>query len=290
MEENGNKGRSCLPIIILLLFSLLTAIGTGMSALGIFSSLPVYRDPELSVSLVRGNIFDRNGNYLAIQAPDYGFYITMNDASASECAAFISQWSDENAISIEEKIRSGEIFIPITIIPSSEERLAIYKALDEGALSDDLDPVSIERRKYPLGYHAFNITGMTNQRLEGISGLELLFDESLSPVPSIYSVIAKGEDLTTTIDSHMQYRLSALDGKAMIIAPDDTILAYTGEAGKNTLLSIASQYPALDAAAEEGLTYYSLPEGYKLYAESPAAQEYALHALQNEGFIAIPEL
>ena len=132
MEENGNKGIGSLPIIILLISALLSAACAILGATGIFSNHPVYNDPELSVSLVRGNILDRNGNYLAIQAPDYGFYITMNDSSASECAAFISMWTEENAISIEEKIRNGKIFIPITIIPSSDDLIERMGMLDYG--------------------------------------------------------------------------------------------------------------------------------------------------------------
>ena len=63
MEENGNKGIGSLPIIILLISALLSAACAILGAAGIFSNHPVYNDPELSVSLVRGNILDRNGNY-----------------------------------------------------------------------------------------------------------------------------------------------------------------------------------------------------------------------------------
>lgn len=290
MEENGNKGIGSLPIIILLISALLSAACAILGATGIFSNHPVYNDPELSVSLVRGNILDRNGNYLAIQAPDYGFYITMNDSSASECAAFISMWTEENAISIEEKIRNGKIFIPITIIPSSDERAAIYKALDEYGLSDDLDPVSIEKRKYPLGYHAYNITGRTNSRLEGISGIEFIYDEELSPVPSIYSVIATGSDITTTIDSLLQYRISSFDGKAAILSPDNEILAYSGSAENETLMAICGEYSAVDAMAEERLSPIPLEGGYVLYAEDESYAPYAIEALVEEGFIEKPEL
>ena len=114
MEENGNKGDSRLAFIFLVIITLVTAACIVLSSSGFFSDRPIYRDPELSLSLVRGSILDRNGGYLAIQAPDFGFEIHINDSSPAEAAHFISQWSDENAISIEEKISRGEKFIPMT--------------------------------------------------------------------------------------------------------------------------------------------------------------------------------
>ena len=186
-----------------------------------------------------------------------------------------------NIILLEE----GELFLP-----SSDERAAIYKALDEYGLSDDLDPVSIEKRKYPLGYHAYNITGRTNSRLEGISGIEFIYDEELSPVPSIYSVIATGSDITTTIDSLLQYRISSFDGKAAILSPDNEILAYSGSAENETLMAICGEYSAVDAMAEEGLSPIPLEGGYVLYAEDESYAPYAIEALVEEGFIEKPEL
>ena len=292
MEENGNKGDSRLAFIFLVIITLVTAACIVLSSSGFFSDRPIYRDPELSLSLVRGSILDRNGGYLAIQAPDFGFEIHINDSSPAEAAHFISQWSDENAISIEEKISRGEKFIPITIIPSSIEREEIIRSLSEMNLSDDITPSSIEKRKYPLGQHAVNIVGITNRWLDGVSGLERLYNKPLSPIPSIYSVIATGKDLHTTIDPMLQYRLSDEDARAAILSPEKEILAYTGYADDTVLSAICGDTDAEEALKASSLKPIEIDNGYILYTEDESILPFVISILEEEGFVStqvIPE-
>ena len=292
MEENGNKGDSRLAFIFLVIITLITAACIILSSSGFFSDRPIYRDPELSLSLVRGSILDRNGGYLAIQAPDFGFEIHINDSSPAEAAHFISQWSDENAISIEEKISRGEKFIPITIIPSSIEREEIIRRLTEMNLSDDITPNSIEKRKYPLGQHAVNIVGITNRWLDGVSGLERLYNKPLSPIPSIYSVIATGKDLHTTIEPMLQYRLSDEDARAAILSPEKEILAYTGYADDTILSAICGDTDAEEALKASSLKPLEIDNGYILYTEDASILPFVISILEEEGFVStqvIPE-
>ena len=247
--------------MIVLLLIALAAASLLHIALDSGSERPVYRDPRLSSSLVRGSIFDRNGSYLAIQAPDYGFTVAINDSSASEIAAFIERFTDENAISIESKIDDGASFIPITMIPSPEESEEIRKMAAAAGLDDDIALSAIETRKYPLGSHAMDIVGVTDSRLRGLSGIERIADSTLSPVPSLHSVIATGGDVTLTIDSSLQYLLTSLLGEgteAALIASDGSIAAYCGETDERTLESMiegSGVHHAIPAGTDVGCGY-----------------------------------
>ena len=79
MEDNGNKPRG----IILILITLALAILIVYSAISLCLSNTLvtwgYKDPEVSTNNVRGTIYDRNGRILAIQAPNYGFLVSENN-------------------------------------------------------------------------------------------------------------------------------------------------------------------------------------------------------------------
>ena len=274
-------------MLILMLFFLLAAVSIiHPSERG---ARPAYRDPGLSQSLVRGSIYDRNGNYLAIQAPDYGFSIHISDSSAAEIAHFIERYTDENAISVEEKAAGGETFIPVTIIPSPDEADAIRRDTEEAGLNDDITFTAVETRKYPLGSHAENIVGITDGTLSGISGIEKLFDSSLSPVPDTERIVASGNDITLSIDSSLQYAFTAMmeryGGCGALLFPDGSIAAFAGASDEEILKMIASKEDARTKIPGRTLSVGSytliLPcgtDGEKIAAETMAM-------LRDNGFI-----
>ncbi len=262
MAENGNKGGGKLLSLILILPLAALLLCLALRLTPAFESKPIYIDPVPSPVLVRGSILDRNGEYLAIQAPDYGFAIHISDAYPSIIASFISDYTDENAISIEEKIERGDKFIVITTILSTDEIAAIQKRLSSAVLSDDISVAVIERRKYPQ-QSASSITGSVDSTFHGISGIEKLMDSMLSAVPSIDSYIEHGNDVVLTIDINMQDKLEEKYGKseAALLSPDGEVLAYTGsdEAILESLIAeSSSSFPYTAKATADG---YFLWEG-----------------------------
>ena len=243
MTENGNKGGMWL-LAIVLITALFCAAASVIYVISDDSvTAAAYRDPELSPALIRGSILDRNGRYLAIQAPDYGFSIHLHNAGAQEAAAFIAGYTEENAISVGNRIEKGESFIRITDLLDSDDFDAIMKELEDFQLSDDINPVSIERRRY--FYPSFSmITGNVDSSMHGISGIELIFDSELSAIPETDSAISHGKDIRLTLDSDLQQELydtmlvTARYGRAAILSPDGKVLAFYGRANEEELMSM----------------------------------------------------
>ena len=266
MTENGNKGGS--RLLAIMLFSALIAAALFICATIEYGTIfrSAYDDPELSPVLIRGNILDRNGEYLAIQAPDYGFQIHLRDASAQEAAAYISGYTEENAISIGNKIENGAEFIRITDLLEAETFSKIEKDLRDFSLSDDITPVSVERRRL-FFRSAAAIVGETGDDLHGISGIEKLFDSQLSAVPEPDSAISHGEDITLTIDIGVQQLLydaaiiTDRDAEAAIISPDGEVLALYGTGDEAILRCTVNPEPFPYGT-------YSARDGYRVYVKS----------------------
>ena len=235
MKRNGSL---FLFLIFFLLVALVFCSSLVLSNSSVFM-IPAYDDPELSSTLVRGSILDRNGKILSIQAPVYGFSIHLADASPAEAASFISGYTDENAISISERIDRGEEFVIITDILSAEEMDECKKDIRTFGLSDDITLTTKETRISTLP----EIIGQTDSSLHGISGIEKLFDSELSARPSLHDSIAYGKDIKLSIDSDIQAIFSdiikstdaqetaalLLNGKAIALygKADDEILRST---------------------------------------------------------------
>ena len=218
MSENGNKGGSWLMAAVLSVLIAALALWILMLAEWREPVQKAYIDPVLSQSLVRGSIVDRNGDYLALQAPVFGFFIHLSDASAGEAASSISAYTSENAISIEEKIEQGAQFIPLGRILSSDEIMEAEERIRELGLLDDIEPGSIEMRLEPSpASHAI------------VSGMERLFDDALSPRPTPTDPIAEGRTIRLSIDMDLQKALEETSpSTAAIISADGEVLAFRG--------------------------------------------------------------
>ena len=263
MNENGNKPGLLAGILITIMAALtILRIILIISAPGSSG----YRDPELPEVMIRGSIIDRNGEILALQAPDYGFQIHLRDASAQEAAAYISSYTEENAISIGNKIENGAEFIRITDLLEAETFSKIEKELRDFSLSDDITPVSVERRRL-FFRSAAAIVGKTGDDLHGISGIEKLFDSQLSAVPEPDSAISHGEDITLTIDIGVQQMLydaaiiTDRGAEAAIISPDGEILALYGTGDEAILRCTVNPEPF-------PYDTYSARDGYRVYVKS----------------------
>ena len=236
-----------------------------------------YDDPKLSETLVRGSIYDRNGELLAIRAPDYGFEIKLIDTVPSFVASVISSYTTEPAISIENRIENGETFIMISMIPTLTEMDEISTALREKGLADEVRLTTHETRKYPKAETMSEIVGRTDEDLTGISGIELLVDSELTAKPSPYERIVHGNDVTLTIDSVIQYELLEIappESTIAILSPEGELLAYAGELDydvlSSTVKSIDTYYGTSIDFIRHPFPYDTeiLENGYQIYTKN----------------------
>lgn len=276
MTENGNKDGSWLLAAVLVIALMLSLASICLIKAGKEEIIPAFRDPVLSPILVRGSIMDREGRYLAIQAPDYGFNIHLNDAGSQEAAAFISAYTDENAISIGNKIENGETFIRITKLLDTEDFNSIRNGLRDFSLSDDISPVSIEKRR--RFYPAATMVGYVGNDMHGRTGIELVCDRYLSAKPEIGSAISHGNDVVLTIDADLQQQLydvmlvTARNGRAAILSPEGYVLAFYGSADNAELLSMIKSVSGSDYQKQEfPHEATGAVRGFKMYIDTPTA-------------------
>ena len=287
MMQNGNKHGVMAAYVIAIILAI--AVLLRFSYLSINEGRPRYQDPILSELLVRGSIYDRDGQLLAIQAPDYGFSISLSGSSPSYIASVISRYTTEPAVSLESRIGNGEDFIIIPMIPSITEMNQIRDYLESLGLSDEVQLTTRETRKYPSYQDTWNIIGGVDHTLSGVSGIERIFDDVLSPNPSPYQRIARGKDLTLTIDIEAQEALmeyqkrKGTNGAIALISPSGTIIAWTGGPDEAVLramtASVANGYkeggePAPLPFAEEMII--DIGDGYRIYEDSPLLSDLAL--------------
>lgn len=220
MNKKGNKPR--VKAIAAAVSLMLLAVLLRVYYLPLFGA---HYEEGLYSTAVRGTIYDRNGEILAIQAPDYGFIADGSDPAKE--ASFISRFTEENAISVERKISDGQKFIPITMIPSREDAEEIEKMLWQSDLSNELILARKEDRKTIAG-SAF--IGEVDEDFNGISGIERLCQDILDADEGRYPSASFGNDVYLTIDKEAQLRLESLglDAPAAVIS-DGFIIAWSGE-------------------------------------------------------------
>ena len=282
MIQNGNKqGVKAAYAIAITLTLLLLISHIYLSATG--QSSHRYKDPELSELLVRGTISDRNGELLAIQAPDYGFHIDLSTTSASYAASVIAEFTTEPALSIESRIRKGESFIVLPSIPSFDDIRYVEEVISKAGLKDNVQLTTVERRKYSSPASS-SIIGTVDDSLEGMSGIERLLDSYLRAVPSHYDEVAHGHDVTLTISSEIQERLYGTAGnRQAAILENGEVIAFTGYADDQVLSSLVKSIT----------DYYGNYIDFKAvqfpYETEPLSEKYSIYSEDDETRSAIIE-
>ena len=275
MMHNGNKQGIRAAYAVVAALSLIVMLTLAYLYATDYSISHHYRDPELSELLVRGSITDRSGELLAIQAPDYGFSISLERTSAPYAASIISRFTTEPAISIEDRIKGGEDFIAIPMIPSLDELNKIEAALEEAGIGDDVRLAAVEKRKYPHGDDP--LIGMVDSSFHGVSGLEKLLDGYLKAKPSPFERIARGSDVKLTINATMQDNILklGLEGNAAVLSKEGELLAFSGIPDNAVLSSAVS---TITSFYGNNIEFNKVPFPYET---EPISEEYSIY-IENE--------
>ena len=206
---------------------------------------------ELSVSALRGTIYDSNGNVLAISSTAYDVIISPKAISERQAALDEARteaqekgedtadydWNVEDVIcgnlasilgldesDLRERCQNTD---------SQYERLArrvdgevedrIRELLDAYELTGCVYLQPNTRRYYPFGSLAAQIIGFTNEN-GGAYGLEAMFDEQLTGTPGrvVTATDRDGVDLTNFFQDYYD----AQDGDDIYLTLDTTIQSY----------------------------------------------------------------
>lgn len=205
-----------------------------------------YINPEIASQVVRGTIFDRNGRILAMETPYWSCAFLLKNIPNLRLAAEVV--SPYVGLAPEQILSTCERYTTYALIQRKigdamvdPLREAIRKAkLENGILLE-----KHYGRSYPASFHGVQMVGFTNTDNRGIEGIELAYDQELSPYPNLGETVTYGNDIYLTLDLDIQY---LLDLQVQNIADQhdpDYIMAVVMDATSGDILA-SSSYPWYD--------------------------------------------
>lgn len=199
---------------------------------------------EVRIDARRGRILDRNGEELAVSANVYRIdfdlnsirqYLKKNELSIADIAPKISEAS---GIALEDVIKKLETTLPsgayagsATLVRRIEKDSADkVKALEISGVIVSPDT----KRYYPNGDFLSHVLGSTNIDGQGLTGIELQYNEYLSGVPGlrISEIDRNAENLPYTISEFT----SPIDGKDVVLTIDKEIQYFAEKIAEKGLV------------------------------------------------------
>ena len=173
-----------------------------------------------SIPALRGVIYDRNGEALAVSTPVYA--VSTNPQKADFSTAQFAAMSDALEIPLRDLERRMQTHADKQFV-----YLKRHAGWDMSQRLDALDIPHLElrpeyRRYYPAAEIAAHVTGLTDIDDQGIEGVELAFERNLRGQPGAKVVLKDrlgnsirdldylapprfGQDVSLSIDSRLQY-------------------------------------------------------------------------------------
>ena len=195
---------------------------------------------ELPITGERGNIYDRNGNIIADNVTTTSLIIVPNQVkNKEETARIISSILDVEFNDIYEHTKAISSLERV----HPEGRNLSYEVADK-INSYNLDGVYLvkeSKRSYPLGTTMAHVLGYVGIDNQGLSGLELKYDDYLKGKSGaikyyadakgnklnhieVYEKEEKGNDIYLTIDSNIQMSLEReLDNVVSMFNPNHAL-------------------------------------------------------------------
>lgn len=199
---------------------------------------------EVSIDARRGRILDRNGVELAVSANVYRVdfdlnsvrqYLKNNSLTNADIAGKIADavGMEENKVmeKLETKLGSGANAGSATLIRRIEKESA------DKVNNLNIDGVIVSpdtKRYYPKGEFLAHVLGSTNVDGQGLTGVELQYNEYLSGVPGVrISEIERNEEnLSYTISNFTE----PIDGKDVTLTTDSKIQAIAEKVAEKGLV------------------------------------------------------
>jgi len=169
----------------------------------------------------RGAILDRDGNLLAFDVKAIAIAVDgYNMTKPATLVAILGEELDRPTGEIEDLVYRASYFTWIDRRVDLDTAQRIERRADEAGIHG-LIFLDTWKRRYPQGSLASNLLGFVGTDGEGLEGLELQFDETLSGIPTRLHVLegadgrtydvevldegTPGEDLALTIDAEFQF-------------------------------------------------------------------------------------
>jgi len=213
-----------------------------------FKVMVIEPQPDLStrnssVSVERGPILDRNGRILAVQTRLYSVTAWVpNVEDFAYTARTLSEIIDIDPEALTQRFsqNSGFLYIKRKISPSATDR--IRKLIE----TRQLPGISLEPeygRNYPEEDLASHIIGYVGTDNIGLDGIELAYDDILSPSQDESGAVDSvkyGNQLFLTIDINIQYICEEIAERAMEEHDANSVMILVMDARNGDYLGWAS--------------------------------------------------
>ena len=271
------RSKKNLLIVVILIFAALLALAFRVGWIQIvkgaeYSARAVQQQTkDQTLKAERGVIYDANGEELAVSVTCYSIWVRPDQVKTGETGAEIGANMAATAAVLAENTDVPKSKIN-RILNSAERLVCVTRGLDKEAADNirqskakGIEIVEDTKRTYPLGESAAHVLGSVNVDNQGLSGLELQYNNFLSGISGrwISYTDTGGRQLTTSYDEERYYK--AKDGYNLITTLDHVVQHYLeeslGEAVKKTNAKRAlgivmnvetgdvmgmAQYPAFD--------------------------------------------
>lgn len=183
----------------------------------------------------RGVIYDANGEELAVSVTCYSIWVRPDNVKVGKNDAEIgaNMSATANVLAENTDVEKPKI---IRVLNSREKLVCITRGLDKDAAdrirqskAKGIEIVEDTKRSYPLGESAAHLIGSVNVDNQGLSGLELQYNNYLSGISGrwISYTDTGGRQLTTTYDEERYYK--AKDGYNLVTTLDHVVQHYLEE-------------------------------------------------------------
>lgn len=209
--------------VLSLLLAMLLAVGGRLVFIQVVKG-PEYaaaateqRTRDITISPERGFIFDREGEVLAESMEARTIY-AVPDAVADKAgtAQTIASTIGGDAAVYEERLSrdAGFVYIARKVDVALADTLRDYEIEGLGFIEDS-------RRVYPSNELACQVLGFVGVDDEGLSGLELYYDDLLAGTPG--RLIAERDNRGRPIPGGVTYEEEAVDGQDIVLTIDKDI-------------------------------------------------------------------
>ncbi len=202
-------------------------------------------EQKVQQEVIRGSIFDRNGNLLATPGRVYAITAWIPEVKdIDNTAQLLSLAMHEPVEGIKKKLQSTSGFTYISRRTTEKQAFAVQDYINQGKIPGIGIDVE-DGRFYPYGSAGAKIVGYTDTTNKGITGVEGAFDRILSPQPVEDVPITYGDDVYLTIDIDLQQELERQAAKTFQDNNPDFLTAIIMNAKTGEILASTS-YPTYD--------------------------------------------
>lgn len=199
---------------------------------------------EVRIDARRGRILDRNGNELAVSANVYRIdfdlnsirqYLKKNSKTTDEIAPLISEAVGIETSTVKEKLETK-------LANGNDAGSATLIRRIEKDIADKVNELNIQgvivspdtKRYYPEGQFLSHVLGSTNSDGQGLTGVELQYNEYLSGVPGLR--ITELDRNSEALDYTISKFTAPIAGKDVILTTDNNIQAIAEKVAEKGLI------------------------------------------------------